>query len=263
VGNDPLSIVVADLNGDSKLDLAVANANDHYVSILQGKGDGTFADAINYGASRGPTAIALADFNGDGKPDLAMTSFWFSKISILLNNTPTPVSLTGVASRKTHGGAGTFDIDLPLDGTGVECRSGGAGGYYTLVFSFANTLTSVGGASLASGTGTISSSAVGSDPHEYIVNLTGVTNAQRLTVVLNNVQDASGNISNTLQGALGVLVGDTTGNGAVNSSDIAQTQSQSGQAVTASNFREDVTANGAINSSDVALVQSKSGTALP
>jgi hypothetical protein len=59
------------------------------------------------------------------------------------------------------------------------------------------------------------------------------------------------------------LIGDATGNGAVNSSDIAQTQSQSGQAVSASNFREDVTANGQINSSDIALVQSKSGTALP
>ena len=62
---------------------------------------------------------------------------------------------------------------------------------------------------------------------------------------------------------MGVLIGDTTANGAVNSSDIAQTQSQSGQAVTSSNFREDVTANGAINSSDIALVQSKSGTGLP
>ncbi|HEV1994863.1 MAG TPA: dockerin type I domain-containing protein, partial [Candidatus Acidoferrum sp.] len=62
---------------------------------------------------------------------------------------------------------------------------------------------------------------------------------------------------------MAVLIGDTTGNGAVNSSDIAQTQSQSGQLVSASNFREDVTANGQINSSDIALVQSKSGTALP
>jgi hypothetical protein len=60
-----------------------------------------------------------------------------------------------------------------------------------------------------------------------------------------------------------VLLGDTTGNGAVNSSDIAQTQSQSGQPVTSFNFREDVTVNGLINSSDIALVQSKSGTALP
>jgi hypothetical protein len=62
---------------------------------------------------------------------------------------------------------------------------------------------------------------------------------------------------------MGVLAGDTTGNGIVNSSDIAQTQSQAGQPVTSTNLREDVTANGLINSSDIALVQSKSGTALP
>ena len=48
-----------------------------------------------------------------------------------------------------------------------------------------------------------------------------------------------------------------------NSSDIAQTQAQSGQVVTTGNFREDVTANGTINSSDIGLVQSRSGTALP
>ena len=62
---------------------------------------------------------------------------------------------------------------------------------------------------------------------------------------------------------MGVLEGDTTANRAVNSSDISQTQSQSGQSVTGSNFREDVTVNGLINSSDISLVQSRSGTALP
>jgi hypothetical protein len=61
---------------------------------------------------------------------------------------------------------------------------------------------------------------------------------------------------------MGVLIGDTTENGIVNSSDIAQTQSQSGQLVTSFNFREDVTVNGVINSSDIALVQSMSGTPL-
>jgi hypothetical protein len=60
-----------------------------------------------------------------------------------------------------------------------------------------------------------------------------------------------------------VLLGDTTANGFVNSADVSQTQSQSGQPVTGANFREDVTANGFINSADVSLVQSKSGTSLP
>jgi hypothetical protein len=87
-------------------------------------------------------------------------------------------------------------------------------------------------------------------------------NAQTITVTLSDVTDSAGNFSNAVSASMSVLIGDTTGNGAVNSSDIAQTQSQSGQPVTASNFREDVTVNGMINSSDIALVQSNSGTAL-
>ena len=62
---------------------------------------------------------------------------------------------------------------------------------------------------------------------------------------------------------MALLIGDTTANGAVNSSDISQTQGQSGQPVTISNFREDVTADGLLNSADITSVKSKSGTALP
>jgi Astacin (Peptidase family M12A)/Divergent InlB B-repeat domain len=169
-----------------------------------------------------------------------------------------------VVSRMTHTGAGTFDVNLPLTGTrGVECRSGGANGNYTMVFQFANSLTSVGGASVTSGTGSVSNNAIGLNNREYLVNLTGVANAQYITVSLTNVHDSVGNAGNLTGPQMGVLVGDTTANGLVNSSDIAQTQSQSGTPVSSSNFREDVTVNGAINSSDISLVQSKSGTALP
>ena len=143
-----------------------------------------------------------------------------------------------------------------------ECRSGGTNGDYTLIFKFANPLTSVGGASVANGTGTVKSSAIGTDAHQYVVNLTGVANAQTLTVNLSNVADSSGNFSGMVSTSLGVLIGDTNGNRVVNSSDIAQTQSQAGQTVNSINFREDVTGNGLINSSDIGLVQSKSGTAL-
>ena len=177
---------------------------------------------------------------------------------------PPPVQLVGVVSRKLHGGAGGFDIDLPLAGeAAVECRSGGANGDYTLVFNFAENLVSVDGASVTAGTGTVSSSTVDTDAHQYLVNLTGVGNAQLITVSLTNLRDSTGNRSATVSVPLAVLVGDTTGNGSVNSSDISQTKSQSGQDVTASNFRQDVTVNGSINSSDISLVKSRSGTALP
>jgi hypothetical protein len=177
---------------------------------------------------------------------------------------PPPVQLTGVVSTKSHGSAGTFDINLPLDGSGSECRRGGTNGDYTLVFSFANTLTSVDGASVTSGTASVASSNKDSnDAHRYVVNLTGVTNAQVITVNLTNVSDSAGNCSSAVSAQMGVLAGDTNGDRFVNSADISQTKSQSGQAVTSSNFREDLNADGSINSADISLVKSKSGTALP
>ena len=177
---------------------------------------------------------------------------------------PRAAPLVRVASRKAHASAGTFEINLPLTGNpGVECRTSGANGDYTLVFSFAHPLASVGLATVSSGTGTVSSSAIGPDAHQYVVSLTGVANAQVITVNLSNVNDSAGNSSEAVSIAMRVLVGDTTASGSVNSTDISQTKSQSGQTVSASNFRQDVTVNGAINSSDISLVKSKSGTALP
>jgi hypothetical protein len=168
-------------------------------------------------------------------------------------------------SRKTHGNAGTFDINLALTGNpGIECRSGRVNGDYTLVFTFSSPLTNVGSASVTSGTGSVASSKIdGNDTHNYLVNLTGVTNAPYLTVRLASVHDSAGNGSNAVSASMGVLVGDTTGDGFVNSADISQTKSQSGNAVTGANFREDVNADGFINSADISLVKSKSGTALP
>jgi hypothetical protein len=174
---------------------------------------------------------------------------------------PTP---TAVVSRKIHGEAGTFDLSLPLTGSpGIECRTGAMSGGHTMVFSFANTLASVGGASITSGAGSVSSSAIGSDAHEYVVDLTGVGDAQEITVTLTNVTDSLGNNSASVQGRMALLLGDTNVSGSVNASDISQTKTQSGQAVTVSNFRTDVNANGSINSSDISLVKSRSGTAIP
>jgi len=166
--------------------------------------------------------------------------------------------LNSVVSRKTHGNAGTFDVDLPLSGSpGIECRSGGLTNAYTLVFTFTNNV-SVQNATLTDGIGSATNfTSVG---NVVTVDLTGVDNAQTITVTLSGVSD--GTNTSDVEATMSVLIGDTTENGIVNSSDIAQTQSQTGQPVTEANAREDVTANGAINSSDISLVQSKSGTAV-
>src|SRR6202035_3595806 len=101
--------------------------------------------------------------------------------------------LTTAFSRKTHSAAGTFDIPLPLTGNaGVECRSGGATNDYQMIFNFANPVT-VGSASVTSGTGTVSSFSVSGS--QVTVNLTGVTDAQIITVILFNVNDGPGDAS--------------------------------------------------------------------
>src|SRR5947199_1289471 len=105
----------------------------------------------------------------------------------------------GVVSRKTHGNAGTFDISLPQNGpAGIECRSGGGSGDYTLVFTFDRPVASTGNASVTQGTATIAPAspgatnpAIGANPNQIVVNLTGVANPQQLVVTLSNVQDTS------------------------------------------------------------------------
>jgi hypothetical protein len=172
---------------------------------------------------------------------------------------PPPPTPTEAVSRKTHGGAGTFDIDLPLAGdVGIECRSGGAANNYQMIISFANSVT-VESASVTSGTGSVSSFSVSGS--QVTVDLTGVTNVQRITVTLHNVND--GMHSGDVPLSMGVLVGDVNGNGTVSAADVALTKSQVGATVGGSNFREDVNVNGTISSTDVALVKSDVGHALP
>ena len=50
---------------------------------------------------------------------------------------PSTPLVQSAVSRKTHGGAGSFDINLPLSGpSGIECRGGGATNDYTVVVNF-------------------------------------------------------------------------------------------------------------------------------
>lgn len=166
---------------------------------------------------------------------------------------------TRVVSRKVHGNSGTFDIDLPLYGTpGIESRSGGANSDYQLVFTFDNPVT-FDSAVISDGTGSVSGTS-GNGTSTVTVNLSGLANAQTIRVALLTTSDGA-NVSNFVV-PMGILVGDTSGNGVVNASDLAKTKGQVGVPLNDHNFREDVTANGIINASDVALVKSASGTAL-
>ena len=171
-----------------------------------------------------------------------------------------PVPLSAV-SRKVHGAAGTFDVNLPVvaigGAVGIEDRTGAVAGAHQEVITFASPVT-VSGVAVTSGTGSATFSVAGA---VVTVNLTGVTDAQRLGVTLMNVND--GTTAGDVLIPMGVLSGDTNANGSVNAGDAAQTKGQSGQPVGAGNFREDVNSNGSINAGDVAIVKGKAGSVLP
>jgi hypothetical protein len=148
---------------------------------------------------------------------------------------------------------------LPLTGnSGIECRNGGATNYYSVVFTFPDPVTF--SAASVNGTGSISSTS-GSGTTTITVNLTGVTNAQTIGVTLFGVNNGMG--TSDVSVPIGVLVGDTNGDGFVNTGDSIQTRNRSGQATDATNFRSDVNADGFVNSGDTTLVRARSGTFLP
>ncbi|MEO7723101.1 MAG: hypothetical protein ABIU29_00200, partial [Chthoniobacterales bacterium] len=175
--------------------------------------------------------------------------------TVLDNNTA--CGLQSVVSRRTHGSAGVFDIPLPATGTiGIEPRKAP----HQVVYTLPAPVTTTGTVTVApSGSG---SASVGANPNEVVVSLSNIPNAAHVVVTLDSVV-AGGTTFNGLLGKMDVLLGDTTADGFVNSADIGQTKSRSGQVVGSGNFRSDVNVDGTLNSADIGFVKSKSGTALP
>jgi ankyrin repeat protein len=85
-GDAPHSVFCADLDGDTDLDLAVANSGSDNVSILKNNGDGTFQGAVNYGAGDGPWSVFCADLDGDTDLDLVVVNSVSDNVSVLKNN---------------------------------------------------------------------------------------------------------------------------------------------------------------------------------
>ena len=113
-GISPKEVALEDVDGDGHLDLITANTGSSDVSVLLGRGDGTFAAPVTFRAHPSPLApeplaMAFADFDLDGRLDVVVTSLVFGNATSHVE--------TGVFYGD---GAGGFVLDQLVVGFGTR-----------------------------------------------------------------------------------------------------------------------------------------------
>ena len=200
------------------------------------------------------SASAAACVPGPGAPCFT------DQTLVVTGSTATPLALQSVASRKTHGSAGTFN--LPLSGVTtsptVEPRSSAVP--HLIVFTFDRPVT--GGNALVT-EGVATPGAATFSGNEMRVPLTGVNNQQYVTVTVSSVTAADGSSGGSGSIRLGYLLGDVDNSRAVTTSDLGLVNAQVAQFVTAANYLKDVNASGTLTLSDKGIVNTQLTKALP
>lgn len=169
--------------------------------------------------------------------------------------TTSGLTLLSAASRLTHGGAGTFDIAMPLTGiSGVEDRSSST---YSAVFTFDGAVTS-GEVQLVSGTATVG--AISFSGNSMTAQMTGVTSAEVVTL---RVQNVNGDGQQHGDVPFGFLAGDANASRLVDKPDQTQVQGQLNQPVTSANFRDDLNVDGRIRNNDIQIIKTNKNHSIP
>jgi hypothetical protein len=129
-GGAPISVAVADINGDGRPDLAAPNETaSGTVSVLldatsAGAGTVSFAAQQTFAVGSGPIGIAAADLNGDGRADIVTSNFDRNTVSVLLSTTaPFPSVVPVVAGQ--FGSAGVWEYNRAL-GTWIQLTAANA-----------------------------------------------------------------------------------------------------------------------------------------
>ena len=126
-GTTPLSIALGDLDGDGKLDLAVANYGSNTVSVIRNTSSsgiidiGSFAVKVDFATGSFPYSVAVGDLDGDSKPDLVLANTGLNTVSVIRNTSTSGSIVAGSFSAKVDFTTGTTPYSVAmgdLDGNG-------------------------------------------------------------------------------------------------------------------------------------------------
>jgi hypothetical protein len=200
VSGDPVSVTMADLNGDQIADLITANRASNDVAVLSGNGNGTFQSPQRFAVGTSPTSVAVGDLNGDGIADIVVANGGTSQdVSVLRGN-----------------GNGTFQTQQRFTvGTGASPRSvavadvNGDGLRDVVTANSSNDVSVL----LGNGNGTLQTPrrfAVGTSPQSVAVgdlNGDGVADVVTANSASNDVSVLLGNTNGTLEAQQRFVVG--------------------------------------------------------
>ncbi|MEZ5592885.1 MAG: Ig-like domain-containing protein [Gammaproteobacteria bacterium] len=117
-GSGRKTVVLAELNDDSKLDIAVPSSNSATLSVFlntSSLGTLSVANRSDYSVGANPFSLAAGDINGDSKPELVTGNVTDNTVSILSRHQNT--SLTVSINDQGHSGSGgplTDNETIPL-----------------------------------------------------------------------------------------------------------------------------------------------------
>lgn len=111
-----MGVVAADINGDGRRDILVANNASNTVSVFinttTAPGAPAFAAQQTFAVGANPTGLQVVDINGDGKPDLVTANYSAGSVSVFLS--------TQYQATATGSGTGTIISDDAIFRDGFE-----------------------------------------------------------------------------------------------------------------------------------------------